>query len=138
MQEVVKFLDKNLPRRIKDELFFKNQIALKPFFICDALRQQGFIIGMTDDPKDLFFPKEYLLLWTKLQRFLSESDTLSFEQEKYRLITINTACKMLDVTRPTLYKLLNEKKIPFVQILSQRRIQLKNLLDYIEENKKYV
>jgi excisionase family DNA binding protein len=41
------------------------------------------------------------------------------------------------VTRPTLYKLIREKEIPYVQILSQRRIQLKDILDYIEENKKY-
>jgi len=147
-EEVVAFLDKNLPDKIKEELFFSvttreyrgkmvhNRLVIKPFFIVDDLRLKGFIIGITDDPKNLFFPQEYLLQWTKLKKFMEHSDTLLVEQEKYGLVSINTACKMLEVTRPTIYKIIKDKNIPIVEILSQKRIQLKDLLDYIEANKK--
>jgi excisionase family DNA binding protein len=149
VEKIVAFLDKNLPAKVKDEIFFSttswehkgemvhSRTAKNPFFIVGNLREKGFITGIADDPSDWFMPKEYLLHWSTLKKFIADSDILSFEQEKYGLISINKACKMLDVTRPTLYKLIREKEIPYVQILSQRRIQLKDILDYIEENKKY-
>jgi excisionase family DNA binding protein len=43
----------------------------------------------------------------------------------------------MEVTRPTIYKLIRENEIPFVEVLSQKRIQLKDLLDYIDKNKKF-
>ena len=36
----------------------------------------------------------------------------------------------------SLYKVLKEYKIPYVMILNQRRIQLKDLLDYIDQKKR--
>jgi len=145
---LVSFLDENLPEKIKNELFYQvyywehkgkkceGRIKENNPSIANKLIKLEFLMGISDDPKYFYFPKEYILLWTKLKKFLDKYETTSVEIEKYGLISINTACKMLDVTRPTIYKILNEKKVPYVEILSQKRIQLKDLLDYIEENKR--
>jgi excisionase family DNA binding protein len=148
-EALVSFIDPKLPPKIKEELYFdrytfehkgkerEGKITEKPITIVTKLRSKGFVLGMTDNPNRFHFPETYILLWTKLLKHLEQNDTLTFEQEKYRLISINKACEMLEVTRPTIYKLINEKKIPFVEVLSQRRIQLKDLLDFIDNNKKY-
>lgn len=147
MENVVDFLEKNLPPKIKDELFFsvshwehkgvmrESRNRLTPHSITEKLREYELLIGIFDDTKNLFFPNEYILQWTKLKKIIERDDSISTGIEKYSLISINTACKMLDVTRPTVYKLLNDKQIPVVEILSQKRIQLKDLLDYIESQK---
>ena len=144
MEAVVAFLEKNLPEKIKEKLFFerishKSQFRrkLKPYFIIHELRKHELIIGITDNPDNTAFPEKYVLHWSRIQKILSASDNLLIEQEKYALISINTACKLLSVTRPTVYKIINDNKIPFVEILSQKRIQLKDLLDFVEQNKKY-
>lgn len=148
-EELVAFIDPKLPPRIKEALFYskstwvhKGEVRegkhyLKPMWIIGKLRYHGFVIGLADNPDDYMFPRKYILLWTKLQRHLEQNDLLTFEQEKFRLISINKACEIMEVTRPTLYKLINERKIPFVEVLSQKRIQLKDLLDYIDSNKKF-
>lgn len=146
---LVAFLEKHLPDKIKEELFNRvyyfehkgtrreGKIRLKPIDVVQKLREYEFIIGVTTNIEQLSFPVRYILLWSRLEKFLEISDSFSNEQEKYALISINKACQLLDVTRPTLYKIINEKKIPYVQILSQKRIQLKDLLEYIDNNKKY-
>ena len=147
VDKLVSFLDENLPEKIKSELFYQTYYWEHKGKMCEGkmkepnpsiahkLIELEFLMGISDDPKFLLFPNEYILQWTKLKKFIEKHETISVDIEKYGLISINTACKMLDVTRPTIYKILNEKKVPFVEILSQKRIQLKDLLDYIEENK---
>ena len=148
-ESLVSFIEPKLPPRIKEELFFHKytwehkgkerdgRITQKPIQVAQALRQHGFVIGITDNTDRYYYPETYILLWTKLLKHLEQNDTLTFEQEKYRLVSINTACELMEVTRPTIYKLLNENKIPFVEVLSQKRIQLRDLLDYINNNKKF-
>ena len=147
-RKIKSFLDANLPPRIKDELFYyynrwehkgkmcENKIARQPVEIIDELIKMKFIERFANDFDNWFFPKEYILLWTKLKNFIDSNDSLSVEIEKYGLISINSACKLLDVTRPSMYKIINEQKIPVVELLSQKKIQLKDLLDYIEKNKR--
>jgi excisionase family DNA binding protein len=149
VNKLVAFLEKHLSEKIKEELFNdvyyfehkgirrEGKIRLKPIAIVQKLSKYEFVIGVTTNIEQLSFPVKYILLWSRLEKFLKVSDSFSNEQEIYALISINKACQLLDVTRPTLYKIINEKKIPYVQILSQKRIQLKDLLDYIDNNKKY-
>jgi excisionase family DNA binding protein len=145
---IVDFLGKNLPPKLIDELFFdynkfehkgetrQQKTLKKPFFIIEELRKKGFVYGLTEDVNNLFMPEKYVLLWTKLKSFVDTNQTLTVEQSNLSLLTINNACKFLGVTRPTLYKILRENQIPTVEVLSQKRIQLKDLLDFIDSNKK--
>jgi excisionase family DNA binding protein len=144
MEAVVAFLEKKLPEKIKKNLFYETgsggsryRRKLPPYFVIQELRKHEIIIGITNNPENFAYPEKYALHWSRLQKILSASDNLLIEQEKYSLISINTACKILGVTRPTVYKIINDNKIPYVDILSQKRIQLSDLLDFIEQNKKY-
>jgi excisionase family DNA binding protein len=146
---LIKFLEQKLPPRIKEELFYETytwenkgkrpegKTRKHDVVILNYLRHLGFVIGVTDNADMFLYPQHYFLYWTQLSKHLEQNDTLTFEQEKYRLISINKACEMLEVTRPTIYKLINDNKIPFVEVLSQKRIQLKDLLDYIDKNKRF-
>lgn len=148
-RKIISFLDANLPPRIKEELFYyytrwenkgkmcENKSACQPHQIIDNLIEKNFIVRFAHDADHWNYPKEYILLWTKLKDFIKNNDSLSVELEKYSLVSINSACKMLDISRPSMYKIINEKKIPVVEILSQKRIQLKDLLNYIKENKSH-
>ena len=145
---LIQFLEDNLPKRIQAELFYETltwehrgkevvrKERLKPQEIFRELRELGFAIGFSDDPDRYLFPKKHILCWSKLKQFIDVHESLSEDQKKYALISINEACKFLEVTRPSLYKIIREGGIPTVQILSQKRIQLKDLLDYIDNNKK--
>ncbi len=145
---LVQFLEDNLPKKIQDELFYstykfehkgkerEGRTRLRPPMVFRELLELGFAFGYSDDPEHYFFPKRLILNWTKLKQFIEVSDSLKDDQSKYALISINEACKFMEVTRPTLYKIIRDGKIPTVQILSQKRIQLKDLLEYIERNKK--
>jgi excisionase family DNA binding protein len=46
------------------------------------------------------------------------------EVEKPVLLTITEACDCLRVSRHTIYRLLNERKLPSIRILSRRLIPL--------------
>jgi len=146
--ELVLFLDENLPSKVKEDLFFsesareyKGKTVIdkhreSDFFIFAELRSLSFATGITKDPSNTYIPQRYLLNWTKLHDFLQSHDSLKYDQKEYALLSINEACKLLEVTRPTLYKIIREGELPTVQILSQKRIQLKDLLNYIEQHKK--
>lgn len=150
MDGLVAFLSVELPKKIITELFYeayyfeskgkkvKNQRSLSPFFIIEKLKEYGFIQGLASKPEKYKFPDQYVLHWSKFKKFLKENDTLIIEQGRFRLLSINDACEILGVTRPTLYKLVNEHELPIIQIFSQKKIQLKDLVDYMDKNKKYI
>jgi len=147
VDSAVAFLEKNLPPKIKNEVFNRwvswehkgktvgNWQAENPRQIIENVIKTGFMYGLSENEYELF-PDKFILMWSKLKKFMKSSDTLSMELDKYALISVNKACEFLDITRPTLYKLLKEKKIPFIDVMSQKRIQLKDLIDYVESEKK--
>ena len=143
------FLEKNMSPKIQQELFFEwttwehkgktvgRWNKLNPRSIINTLEKDGFVYGISENEYNPY-PTRHILLWTKMKKSIDDTDSLPVEFDKYALISINKACQFLDVSRPTLYKLLSAEKIPYVEILSQRRIQLKDLLDYIDKNKRKV
>ena len=145
--ELVRFLDENLPDKIKSKLFFEenqreyrgktiiDKTKKSDFFIFDELRSREFAAGITKNPASTYIPEKYILYWTKLQKFLNSENSLEYDIKLLSLLTINQACEFLAVTRPTLYKILREEHIPTVEILSQKKIQLKDLVEYVENKK---
>lgn len=51
---------------------------------------------------------------------------------RHRLLTTQEAADILNISRPTLIKILNEGSIPYENRGSHRRIRLQNVLDYQE------
>jgi len=48
------------------------------------------------------------------------------------LLTVNEACERLRISRPTLYQLLNSRRIPSIQIGRARRISVRALEKFVE------
>lgn len=51
---------------------------------------------------------------------------------RHQLLTTQEAADMLNISRPTLIKILNDGEIPFEYRGSHRRVRLQNVIDYQE------
>lgn len=78
----------------------------------------------------------YVLLYSQLEILLTGDETLNNDILRFKLLTINQACDFLQLSRPSVYKLLKENVIPQVEIFGQKRIQMNDLLSFISEAKK--
>lgn len=54
---------------------------------------------------------------------------------QHRLLTINEVCEVLNVTRPTVYKLFEDGSLSYYEILSQRKVKYSDLLKFLELKK---
>lgn len=124
---------------LQDKIYLKNSV--KEYHATDEviseLKQCGLLHeiieykGIIDtDSKSL----GYILDYSSLMRFISrEDEPLSNDINMYKMLTINQACDLLNLSRPTVYKLLRTDELKHVEILGQKRIQLKDLLNFIQE-----
>ena len=55
-----------------------------------------------------------------------------------KILTVKEACSLLKVSRPTLYKLIDENKIVAKKVGRQWRILEKSIYDLIEEENKMI
>ena len=80
--------------------------------------------------------KGYILFYTQLLKYLNRnSEYLTNDINIFKLLTINQVCEFLNVTRPTVYKFLNDGHLEYVEVLGHKRIQLIELLNFIQEKK---
>lgn len=78
----------------------------------------------------------YILLYSQLKILLAGDETLNNDILRFKLLTINQTCDFLQLSRPSVSKLLNENVIPYIKIFGQKRIQMNDLLSFISEKKK--
>jgi excisionase family DNA binding protein len=78
----------------------------------------------------------YILLYSQLQILLSGDEILNNDILRFKLLTINQTCDFLQLSRPTVYKLLKENHIPHIEIFGQKRIQMNDLMSFISEKRK--
>lgn len=78
---------------------------------------------------------EYILLNTNHLTAL-ESNSFINPQLVERLLTIKEVCKILSLTKPSVYKLFDTNQLSYYEILSQRKIKLTDLQKFIESKKK--
>ena len=79
----------------------------------------------------------FILNYSQIKVFLNnKEDFLNYQLNNYRLLTINQACEFLNISRPTLYKLLKEGAIKDMDILGKKRIQVIELMKFISNNSK--
>ena len=77
----------------------------------------------------------YILWWSKLKSILKNSEHIQWNIKSIKLLSINQSCELLNVTRPTLYKLLKNGSLPYVQFLNQKKIQVIDIVNFIDLNK---
>jgi excisionase family DNA binding protein len=63
-----------------------------------------------------------------------ESNKLSPYVADY-LLTIQDVCKVLRLTKPSVYKLFDSYQLPYYTILSQKKVRNSDLLKFLESNK---
>lgn len=89
----------------------------------------------SDKPKSLGF----ILHYSDIQTILNnKEDFVNYQINNYRLLTINQSCEFLNISRPTLYKLIRNGEIVHVEILGKKRIQVIQLLNYISNHNKAI
>jgi len=78
----------------------------------------------------------FILFYTQLLKYLDRnSEYLSNDVNIFKLLTINQVCEFLNVTRPSVYKLLNDGHLEYVKVLGHKRVQLMELLNFIQEKR---
>ncbi|MBN1971509.1 MAG: helix-turn-helix domain-containing protein [Candidatus Delongbacteria bacterium] len=151
---VYDFLHENLPEKIKYQLLYtkvgyanfskyprheKYGGQKPPYAVFLSLEKYGYAYRLESKEtreKTIEWDKQ-VLLWSRIQEDIGINIFPSTSTEQFKLISINEACKFLGLTRPSVYKLINDNEIPVVQIFDKtKRIQVRDLLKYIESKKK--
>ena len=81
----------------------------------------------------------YILSYSQIKVYLdNKEDFLNYQINNYRLLTVNQACEFLNISRPTLYKLIKDGEIKDIEIMGKKRIQVIELMNYISNNSKRI
>ncbi len=78
----------------------------------------------------------FILHFSRIKKLLSgKPEFLENDALYQKPMTLNQACEFLSISRPTLYKLIENREIKSIEILGKKRIQLFELINYISQNK---
>jgi excisionase family DNA binding protein len=91
------------------------------------------ITGEDGQSEDIILPGHIMAMLLKISTEMSQGKAISLIPINAELTT-QEAANMMNVSRPYLVKLLEQKTIPFHKVGTHRRIYLKDLLAYMEEN----
>lgn len=87
------------------------------------------------DNKDIILPGHLMETLLNILTVMSQGKAVNVIPINSELTT-QEAANMMNVSRPYLVKLLEQKGIPYHKVGTHRRVYLKDLLDYIHENNK--
>ena len=78
----------------------------------------------------------FILHYSKIKKLLSGKPEFIENDVLYKKpMTLNQACEFLSISRPTLYKLIENGEIKSIEILGKKRIQLSELINFVSRNK---
>jgi excisionase family DNA binding protein len=83
----------------------------------------------------LKIPKKAMFLLFEIMKNMAEGKSMTLIPSDSEIST-QQAADMLNVSRPHLIKLLEEGQIPYKKVGSHRRIELKDILEYEDRQKK--
>ncbi|AHW58668.1 Helix-turn-helix domain-containing protein [Draconibacterium orientale] len=105
----------------------------------DELKQNNLLFEiqqMSEEAEYSFDFAGYVLLHSQLVKLLAGDENLNNDILRFKLLTVNQTCDFLQLSRPSVYKLLKDGDIPQVEIMGQKRVQMNDLLSFISEKKK--
>ena len=151
---IFEYLHENLPKEVKYKFLYDHHYYDRfappdrynkkygrpkvPYGVFFDLQRYGYaaIVNSKETFEKTFDREKYILMWSKIEEAINKNLFPSTDLENYRLLSVNEACKMLGLTRPSVYKLIKQNEIPVVQIFDKtKKIQLKDLLKFIEQKK---
>lgn len=91
--------------------------------------------SMTNIFKEYKYEIDFIILDKKNLDALF-SDTFIDPKITDRLLTINEVCKVLSLTKPSVYRLFKTGKLEYFEILSQKKVKLSELNRFIKNSKK--
>ncbi len=98
-------------------------------------RKRGVKIKIQETGEFITIPKKALSLLSAIIQNMAEGKTISIVPSNSEVST-QQAADMINVSRPHLIKLLKAKNIPFKKVGSHRRILLKDIMEYKEQQAK--
>jgi excisionase family DNA binding protein len=98
-------------------------------------RKRGVKIKIQETGEFITIPKKALSLLSTIIQNMAEGKTISIVPSNSEVST-QQAADMLNVSRPHLIKLLKANNIPFKKVGSHRRILLKDIMVYKEQQAK--
>jgi excisionase family DNA binding protein len=93
------------------------------------------ITGEDGQSEDIILPGHIMAMLLKISTEMSQGKAISLIPINAELTT-QEAANMMNVSRPHLVKLLEQEALPFHKVGTHRRIYLKDLLTYMEDNDK--
>lgn len=127
---------------LKDTSKSEQKLALKSLTdissISDLLRakkRKSVQIKIKDSQDFITIPIDALLFLVAIIRNMADGKTISLIPSDSEVST-QQAAEMLNISRPHLIKILNQKKIPHKKVGSHRRLLVKDITSYIADQKK--
>jgi excisionase family DNA binding protein len=93
------------------------------------------ITGEDGQSEDIILPGHIMAMLLKISTEMSQGKAISLIPINAELTT-QEAANMMNVSRPHLVKLLEQEELSFHKVGTHRRIYLKDLLTYMEDNDK--
>lgn len=93
------------------------------------------ITGEDGQSEDIILPGHIMAMLLKISTEMSQGKAISLIPINAELTT-QEAANMMNVSRPHLVKLLEQEALSFHKVGTHRRIYLKDLLTYMEDNDK--
>lgn len=79
----------------------------------------------------------YVLHISQINKIInSDEDVFDYNINSIRLLTISQTCEVLNISRPTLYKLFKSLEIIPVEVFGKKRIQVSEIINFISKQKK--
>ena len=79
----------------------------------------------------------YALHITQINRIMNnDEDIFNYSIDSIRLLSINQTCEVLNISKPTLYKLFKSSEIIPVEVFGKKRIQVSEIINFISKQKK--
>lgn len=128
MNQIVK-----LPTAQEIELAKESSRTLAKYATQDRVTLK--ITGENGESEDVILPGHIVAILLKISTEMSQGKAISLTPINAELTT-QEAANMMNVSRPHLVKLLEQEALPFHKVGTHRRIYLKDLLEYIENNDK--
>jgi excisionase family DNA binding protein len=103
--------------------------ALGEFVVALGQLKPGRALLVAADGRRMILPHSLYVVLRKVVRQLAEGNGISVMPVRAKLTT-QQAADLLNVSRPYLVRLLEERTIPFHMVGTHRRVYLKDLLDF--------